>query len=134
MSRPATACIVASIRKMRGVELVDLQTKSAAGASVKISAEDIAALQSRIRGKVIGRGDDGYDDARKVYNAMIDRRPALILRCADVADVIAGVNFGREQKLAIAIRGGGHNGGGLGTVDDGLVIDLSPMGDVPVDP
>jgi len=69
-----------------------------------------------------------------LYNGMIDKRPLLIARCADVADVIAAVNFGRENTLLIAIRGGGHNGPGLGSVDDGLVIDLSMMKGVRVDP
>src|SRR5208337_4222310 len=75
-----------------------------------------------------------YEEARKLYNAMIDKRPLLIARCADIADVIAAVNFGRDNKLPIAIRGGGHNGPGLGSVDDGLVIDLSTMKGVRVDP
>jgi FAD/FMN-containing dehydrogenase len=83
---------------------------------------------------VIAQGDAGYDDARRIYNAMIDKRPALIARCADVADVIAAVRFGREAGLDVAVRGGGHNGAGLGLVDDGLVIDLSPMRGVRVDP
>ena len=85
----------------------------------------VEELKNRLRGEIIQPGDDGYDDARKVYNAMIDRRPALIARCADVADVIAAVNFGWENDMLTAIRGGGHNGGGLGICDDGLVIDLS---------
>jgi len=76
----------------------------------------------------------GYDDARKVYNGMIDRRPALIARCVDVADVISAVNFARERGLPLAVRGGGHNGPGLGVCDDGLVIDLSRMKGVRVDP
>ena len=79
-------------------------------------------------------GDADYDAVRRVYNAMIDRRPALIARCADVADVISAVNFGRDQRLTIALRGGGHNGPGLGTCDDGLVIDLSRMRGIRVDP
>ncbi len=87
-----------------------------------------------VRGGVTGPSDAAYDEARKVYNAMIDKRPGLIAHCFDVADVITAVNFGREQGLDIAIRGGGHNGGGLGTCDDGLVIDLSPMRGVRVDP
>ena len=82
-------------------------------------------LKNRLRGEIIQPGDDGYDDSRKVYNAMIDRRPALIAYCADAADVIAAVSFGRENDMLTAIRGGGHNGGGLGICDDGLVIDLS---------
>ena len=87
----------------------------------------VEELKNRLRGEIIQPGDEGYDDARKVYNAMIDRRPALIARCADAADVIAAVNFGRENDMLTAIRGGGHNGGGLGICDDGLVIDLSEI-------
>jgi FAD/FMN-containing dehydrogenase len=78
--------------------------------------------------------DPEYDMARKVYNGMIDRYPALIARCVDVADVIVAVGFAREHDLDLAVRGGGHNGPGLGTVDGGLVIDLSPMKGVHVDP
>ena len=91
-------------------------------------------LKNRLRGEIIQPGDDGYDDSRKVYNAMIDRRPALIAYCADAADVIAAVNFGRENDMLTAIRGGGHNGGGLGICDDGLVIDLSGIKYTRVDP
>ncbi len=87
-----------------------------------------------LRGKLIDRDHPDYDEARKLYNGMIDKRPLLIARCADVADVIAAVNFGRENDFRIAIRGGGHNGPGLGSVDDGLVIDLSMMKGVRVDP
>ena len=95
---------------------------------------DIDAVRSRIRGTVIQPHDAEYEAARKVYNGMIDRRPALIVRCADVADVIAAVNFARSTGLLTAIRGGGHNGGGLGTCDDGVVIDLSRMRGIRVDP
>jgi FAD/FMN-containing dehydrogenase len=99
-----------------------------------LDATAVADLQARLRGEVIQAGDEQYDRARAVYNAMIDRHPALIARCADVADVIAAVNFAREQGLTVAIRGGGHNGGGLGICDDGLVIDLSGLKGVRVDP
>lgn len=75
-----------------------------------------------------------YHETRKLYNAMIDKKPSIIARCRDVADVIAAVKFGREQGLDIAIRGGGHNGGGLGSVDNGLMIDLSLMRGVRIDP
>jgi len=85
----------------------------------------INTLKASLRGELIQPNDEGYDAARKVYNGMIDRHPALIVRCADVADVIAAVNFGRENSLLVSIRGGGHNAGGLGVCDDGLVIDLS---------
>jgi hypothetical protein len=96
--------------------------------------QSISTLQQSLRGRVIGPDDADYDDARALYNGMIDKRPRLIARCVDVADVITAVNFGRDQGLLIAIRGGGHNGPGLGSCDDGLVIDLSMMKSVRVDP
>lgn len=95
---------------------------------------NVTAFAAQFRGDVITRSDARYDEARSLYNATVDKRPLLIARCADVADVIASVNFGRDSKLPIAIRGGGHNGPGLGSVDDGLVIDLSAMTGVRVDP
>jgi FAD/FMN-containing dehydrogenase len=96
--------------------------------------EAIEKFAQGLRGPVIGRSHPEYEEARKLYNAMIDKQPLLIARCADVADVIAAVNFGRDNKLPIAIRGGGHNGPGLASVDDGLVVDLSTMKGVRVDP
>jgi hypothetical protein len=96
--------------------------------------EAIANFAQSLRGALIGRGHPEYEEARKLYNAMIDKRPLMIARCADAADVIAAVNFGRDNKLPIAVRGGGHNGPGLGSVDDGLVIDLSMMKGVRIDP
>ena len=99
-----------------------------------MNKETIASFAQSLRGPVIGRDHPDYDEARQLYNAMIDKRPLLIARCADVADVITAVNFGRDNKLPIAIRGGGHNGPGLGSVDDGLVIDLSAMRGERVDP
>jgi FAD/FMN-containing dehydrogenase len=81
----------------------------------------------------IGPDDSGYDEARGVYNAMIDRRPALVARCGSPAEVAKVVNFARDQGVPLAIRGGGHNGAGLGTCDDGVVIDLAPMRGVAVD-
>jgi len=96
--------------------------------------QSIDQLRSAFRGELIQPGDAAYDCARKVYNGMIDKRPKLIARCVDAADVIAAVNFGRDSGLLTAIRGGGHNGGGLGICDDGLVIDLSRMKGIRVDP
>jgi FAD/FMN-containing dehydrogenase len=93
-----------------------------------------AALEAAMRGPITAPGDPDYEERRKLYNAMIDRRPALIARCTDAADVIAAVGHARSEGMPLAIRGGGHNGAGLGSVDDGLVIDLSGMRGVIVDP
>ena len=87
-----------------------------------------------LRGRLIEPSDEGYDEARALYNGMIDKRPRLIARCTSAADVMAVVNYAREQKLLLAIRGGGHSGPGLGSCDDGVVIDLSQMRTVRVDP
>jgi len=87
----------------------------------------IEEFAAKVRGKIILPEDAEYDDARKLYNAMIDKHPGVIVKCADVADVIYAVNFGRENHLAVAVRGGGHNGGGLGSCEGGLVIDLSGL-------
>ena len=94
----------------------------------------IQDLASHLRGTLLRPGDADYEQARQVYNAMINKHPALIVRCVDVADVIAAVNFAREHELTLAVRGGGHSGPGLGTCDDGLVVDLSGMKGIRVDP
>src|SRR5690348_15428019 len=98
--------------------------------------DDIAvqAFKAGLRGELIRPEDAGYGAARQLYNGMIDKRPALIARCVDVADVIGAVNFAREQGLTLAVRGGGHNGAGLASCDGGLVIDLSRMKGIRVDP
>jgi len=96
--------------------------------------EAVKQFKAQLRGELIEPGDASYGEARRVYNAMISRKPRLIARCADVADVIAAVRFGRQQDLLVSIRGGGHNAGGLGVCDDGLVIDLSRIRYVHVDP
>jgi FAD/FMN-containing dehydrogenase len=85
----------------------------------------VELFKTALRGELIQPHDPSYDEARKVYNAMIDKRPRMIARCSDVADVISCVNFARDNEVLLAVRGGGHNGGGLGVADDGLVIDLS---------
>ena len=94
----------------------------------------IAALQSGMRGKLIQPQDAAYEEARKVYNGMIDKHPRLIAQCEDVADVIQAVNYARESSMLLAVRGGGHSLPGMSTCDDGLVIDLTRMNGVRVDP
>jgi len=91
-------------------------------------------LRAEVRGAVVTPGDDGYDEARAVYNAMHDRRPAAVVRYADAADVIAAVRYARDHSLDLAVRAGGHSVPGFGTCDDGIVVDLSPMRNVRVDP
>ena len=86
------------------------------------------------RGELIGAGDPGYDAARRVWNGNIDRRPALVARCRGVADVRHAVSFAREEGLLVSVRGGGHSAPGYGTNDGGLVIDLSAMKGIRVDP
>jgi FAD/FMN-containing dehydrogenase len=95
---------------------------------------ETSGLRGRMTGQVVTPDDAGYDEARAIYNGMIDRRPAIIARCRSVADVQAALDAGRSAGLAIAVRGGGHNGPGFGTVEGGLVIDLSAMDAVHVDP
>jgi hypothetical protein len=85
-------------------------------------------------GDVIGPDDASYDEARALFNAMIDKRPAVIVRCTSAADVASAIRLARTHDLPLAVRGGGHNGGGLGSVDDGVVADLSPMRAISVDP
>src|SRR4029077_10080037 len=84
-------------------------------------------LSAKLRGSVITPGSDEYEVARRVYNGMIDRRPEAIVRCADVADVAAAGTFAHNEDVAVAVRGGGHNGAGLGVCDRGVVIDLCSM-------
>ena len=94
----------------------------------------IDQLREQVRGAVITPDDEGYEQARRVYNAMIDRRPAAVVRCANAGDVVAAVNFAREHQLDLAVRGGEHSVPGFGTCDDGVVVDLSGMREVRVDP
>src|SRR2546423_8070960 len=99
-----------------------------------LNEDSIAEFKRSLRGTLIQPGDPDYDETRKVYKGMIHKKPRLIARCVDVADVIRSVNFARNDNLLVSIRGGGHNAGGLGVCDDGLVIDLAPIKYTQVDP
>lgn len=97
-------------------------------------AAAVRDFASALRGRVLRPGEDGYDAARRVWNAAVDKQPALIARCAEVEDVVRAVRFAREHGLLVAVRGGGHNVAGSGTCDGGIVVDLSPMKGIVVDP
>jgi FAD/FMN-containing dehydrogenase len=101
---------------------------------VTLEAEAIQGFVDGVRGAVLRPGDQGYDDARAIWNGLIDRRPALIVRCTGAADVVDAVNFARDHGLLLSVKGGGHNVAGNAVNDDGLVIDLSLMRGVDVDP
>jgi hypothetical protein len=90
------------------------------GAEAALGDQVVEAFAARLRGELLRPGEPGYEEASKVWNGMIDRRPALIARAASVADVINSVNFARENGLLLAVRGGGHNVAGTGTVEGGL--------------
>jgi FAD binding domain len=99
-----------------------------------MDAAVIDELRTRFRGELLQPGDEGYDRARTIWNAAIDKHPSLIARCTGVADVIAAVTLARAGNLPVAVRGGGHNVAGTALCDDGLVVDLSPMKGMRVDP
>src|SRR5262245_9686692 len=98
-----------------------------------VGPDEIAALKDSMRGPVLTPSDLGYDEARIVWNRAIDKRPTVIVRCSGVADVIDAVNFAREHKLLVAVRGGAHNVAGNAVCDGGIVIDLGPMNAIRVD-
>src|SRR5690606_36172626 len=99
-----------------------------------VNAAEIEALEARLRGTILEPDNAAYDEARSVWNAMIDRRPGLIVRCAGASDVIQTVRFAREHGLLVSVRGGGHNIAGNAVCDGGVLIDLSQMRSVRVDP
>jgi FAD/FMN-containing dehydrogenase len=111
-----------------------MKAKTTEGREIDLKPETSAALKTRLRGPVFTPGDVGYDESRTVWNAMIDRKPAVVARCLGVADVIACVQFARENDLLLCIKGGGHNIAGLATADGALLLDLSLMRGVWVDP
>src|SRR5436190_11324764 len=102
--------------------------------AVTLNESTIPLVRSRFAGEVLEEGDAGYDEARSIFNAMIDRRPRLIVRCTGAADVVAGVLLARETGLPLAICSGGHGVNGFAMCDDGIVVDLSPMKRIDVDP
>jgi FAD/FMN-containing dehydrogenase len=104
------------------------------GGSYPVGDDELAALRAGLRGRVCVAGDAGYDEARTIWNAMFDRRPGLILRCAGAGDVMRAVNFARQHELLLAVRGGAHNIAGNAVCEGGLMIDLSPMRSVRVAP
>jgi FAD/FMN-containing dehydrogenase len=114
--------------------MADLQVITLTGAEAALGESVVEELASTMRGELLSPGDPGYDEARLVWNDLIDKRPALISRCAGVRDIIDSVNFAREHDLLLAVRGGGHNVAGNAVCDGGLVIDLSPMKRIRVDP
>src|SRR5919204_90124 len=114
--------------------MTDVRIATTDGAGKVLEAATVQAFRDQLRGPLIAPEDAIYDDARKVWNGMIDRRPALIARCAGPADVIAAVRFAREHGLLVSVKGGGHNITGNAVCESGLMIDLSPMKSVRVDP
>ena len=111
---------------------VEIMTLS--GTQRTLDATTVADLRSRVRGLVLTAADAGYDAARRIWNAMIDKRPALIVRCAGAADVLEAVRFAATHEVLTSVRGGGHNVAGTAVCDGGLMIDLSPMKGIQVDP
>ncbi|HEY5662097.1 MAG TPA: FAD-dependent oxidoreductase, partial [Gaiellaceae bacterium] len=103
-------------------------------AATTLDESTIPVIRGRFEGDLLESGDDGYDEARTVFNAMIDRRPRLIVRCSGAADVVAGILLARETGLPLAVKGGGHGVNGHAVCDDGIMLDLSPLKRIDVDP
>src|SRR5712692_2960678 len=95
---------------------------------------EVKGFKAGLRGELLRSGDDGYDTARKIFNAIFDKRPDLIVRCAGAGEVINAVKFAHSHKLSVAVRGGGHSAAGKSVIDGGMLIDLSPMKGIRVDP
>jgi FAD/FMN-containing dehydrogenase len=111
-----------------------IEIKRRDGSLHRMETVELEALRATLRGTILLPGETGYDQSRQIWNAMIDRRPGLVLRCVGAADVMQGVRFARAQGLMLAIRGGGHNIAGSAVCDGGLMLDLTPMKSVHVDP
>src|SRR5215468_2007033 len=121
-------------RRARGDLMANVAAVTADGTGINLGTADVDGLRSALRGELIGSDHAGYEAARRVWNANVDRRPALIVRATGAADVQQAVNFARTNHLALALRGGGHSAPGYGTNDGGLVLDLSAMKGIRVDP
>ena len=130
-SRPAKAKVA---KALRAKPIADIAFRTSEGGKKTIDAAAIEGFSAGLRGKAVNQSAPNYDEARTIWNAMIDRRPGLIVRCAGAADVIHSVQFARDNGLLVAVRGGGHNIGGSAVCDGGLVIDLSQMKSIRVDP
>jgi FAD/FMN-containing dehydrogenase len=128
------AAITQTLAKTADQDATDSAPNVAKARIAAITQEAVAALRARVRGAVLTSGEDGYDAARRVWNATIDRRPDVIVRCAGAADVRAAVDFARSAGTVLAVRGGGHNIAGSAVCDGGVMIDLTPMKSVRVDP
>src|SRR3989304_2159707 len=113
---------------------VDLGLAPREGGMATLIDTSIEELRVNLRGPLLRPGDNGYDEARKVYNAMHDRKPAVVIQCVNPGDAIAAVNFAREHGGDVSVRGGSHSAPGFGTNDGGVVIDLSPLKGIRVDP
>src|SRR6516164_2302883 len=118
-------------RQIRELSMTSFRTIR--GKLAELSSKTLESFAERFRGALICENDRGYEQARRVWNGLIDKRPAMVARCSGVADVVAGINLAREHNLVLAVRGGGHNVSGSGVCDGGLVIDLSAMHAVRVD-
>jgi len=114
---------------MTGIEMIKRN-----GGTTTLQPSDLEGLSAALRGRLVLPGQDGYDEARTIWNAMIDRRPGAVVRCAGAADVVRAVRFARDHGLMLSVRGGGHNIAGKAVSDGSLLIDLSPMKSVHVDP
>ena len=114
--------------------MATIATMTANGGPITLDEVAVAGLRDALRGQLVVGGQDGYESARRVWNGNVDRRPALIVRCAGVSDVQQAVDFAHSNRLLLSVRGGGHSAPGYGTNDGGLVIDLSPMKGIQVDP
>ena len=114
--------------------MTELQVTTTSGTSLVLDAATVQGFKTSLRGPLLHPSDAGYDDARKVWNGMIDRHPALIARCAGAADVLTAVTFARTHHLLVSVRGGGHNVPGIAVCQGGLMIDLAGMRSVRVDP